>query len=91
MKEKQLLLIVNTSTCCENGAPPDKFGLLQRLLLIESHGFDSMIDVCRVIRLWLLELTQFFTDSLRPLKCKICISVWHCGHSSSTNVFIYQY
>ena len=45
MKEKQLLLIVNTNTCCENGAPPDKFGLMQHLLPIESQGFDSSINV----------------------------------------------
>ena len=29
----------------ENGAPPDKFYVLYRLLHIEFHGFNSSIDV----------------------------------------------
>ena len=29
----------------ENGAPPDKFGALYRLLHIEIHGFNSRIYV----------------------------------------------
>ena len=29
----------------ENGAPPDKSGVLYRLLHIEFHGFNSRIDV----------------------------------------------
>ena len=29
----------------ENGAPPDKFGVLYRLLHIEFHDFNSRVDV----------------------------------------------
>ena len=32
MKGTHLLLIVNTSTCCGNGAPPNKLRVLYRLL-----------------------------------------------------------
>ena len=45
MKEKQILLMKTQAHVAENGAPPDKFGLLQRLLSIESQRFGSRIDV----------------------------------------------
>ena len=41
MKGAHLLLIVNTSTCFKNGAPPDKSGVLYRLLHIEFHGLTA--------------------------------------------------
>ena len=37
----------------ENGAPPDTFGVLYRLLHIEYH-------------IWFLVLTQFFSDGIAP-------------------------
>ena len=32
----------------KSGAPPDKVGVLYRLLLIEFHGFTSRIDIQRL-------------------------------------------
>ena len=43
MKWTHLLLIVNTSTYCENGAPPDKFNVRYSLLHVEIYGFNSRI------------------------------------------------
>ena len=42
----------------ENGAPPDKYGVLYRLLHVEFHGFNSRIP-CFI-------LTQYFTDVMDP-------------------------
>ena len=36
---------VNTSTCCQTGAPPDKFGVLYHLLHREFYDFNNRIDV----------------------------------------------
>ena len=43
MKGTHLLLIVNTSTL-ENGAPPDKFGVLYTICCMEFNGLNSRIN-----------------------------------------------
>ena len=52
----------------KSGAPPDKFGVLHRLLQIEFHGLNSRIDFLRfkVITLWFLVLSQFFVNGMSP-------------------------
>ena len=53
----------------ENGAPPVKFGVLCCLLHrgpTEIHGFNNNIDMVNTLRF--LVLSQFFADSMGPLK-----------------------
>ena len=38
-------LLKGTHHFARNGAPPDKFGILYRVLHIEFRGFNSRIDV----------------------------------------------
>ena len=45
MKGTHLLMFVNTTNVAENGAPPDKFGVVYRVLHMEFHGSDNSIDV----------------------------------------------
>ena len=46
----------------QNGAPPDKFGVLNSLLHTEFHDFNSRINVL----LWFLILINFCTDGMGP-------------------------
>ena len=50
----------------EHGAPPDKFGVLYRLLHIEFHGFNKKINVLGLSHFGFLVLTEFFTDGMGP-------------------------
>ena len=49
MKGIYLLLMETQAHVAENGAPPDKFGVLYCLLCTEFHGFNRNIDVSLLI------------------------------------------
>ena len=52
----------------ENGAPPDKFGVLYRLLNIEFHGFNSRVDVLGLSHIGSCHKLNYFTDGMGPFK-----------------------
>ena len=52
----------------ENGAPPDKFGVLYRLLHIEFHDLNSRIDVLGLSHLGSWYEFQLFTDGIGIFK-----------------------
>ena len=53
----------------ENGAPPDKFGALYRLLHIEFHGFNSSIDVSGLSQFGSCVNSIFLREGMGPFKC----------------------
>ena len=60
--------IVNTSTCCGNGAPPNKFGVLHNLLNIEFHSFNGRIDASGLSHFGSWYYLNFFRESMGPFK-----------------------
>ena len=71
----------------KRGAPPDKFGVLYRLLPIEFHEFTSRI-ILWVITLWCLVLSQFFRDGMGPFKTKYDFGVY-CDFCYDYNDLLY--
>ena len=63
----------------ENGAPPDKFGILYTFCyIIEFHGFNSNV---LGLSHWFLLLTRFFTDSMGPFNnCNMMGDVKKCRY-----------
>ena len=53
----------------KSGAPPDKFGVLYRII---AYSIVSQAElILKVITLWFLVLSQFFRDSMGPFKVYI--------------------
>ena len=49
----------------KSGAPPDKFGVLYRMITYNSMVSQAEL-ILRVITLWFLVLSQFFRDRMGP-------------------------
>ena len=58
----------------ENGALPDKFGVLYQLLHIEFHDLNSRIDVLGLSHLCSWYEFQLFTDGMGPFKGDLLLS-----------------
>ena len=57
----------------ENGAPPDKFGYLYRVLHVELHGFNNRIDASGLSHFGSWYQLNIFRESMGPFNTGIYI------------------